>query len=153
MNAPLWPTERLPPAAASLNLLGISAAVTPGTFRKVLKAAARLHLAGPVTNLYPHLLRHACATHNYEAGMTLWEVQKLLGHDRTTTTVRYVATVQANPERAARASADRAAQRLIVDKGICDEVEPALGGGPARHLAAERSADGVSAGRFPPVVQ
>jgi integrase/recombinase XerC len=115
--APLWPTERLPPAAAALNLAGISAAVTPGTFRKALKAAAHLYLPGPVSGLFPHLLRHACATHNYEAGMSLWEVQKLLGHDRATTTVRYVATAQADPERAARTASDRAAQRLIVDKG------------------------------------
>jgi hypothetical protein len=47
-------------------------------------------LTGPVVHLHPHLLRHAAATHNYERGMTLWEVQKLLGHDRPTTTVSYL---------------------------------------------------------------
>ena len=48
-------------------------------------------LTGPVTHLHPHLLRHAAATHNYERGMSLWEVQKMLGHDRPTTTVSYLA--------------------------------------------------------------
>ncbi|MFE1882788.1 hypothetical protein [Streptomyces diastatochromogenes] len=32
-----------------------------------------------MTVLFPHLLRHACATHNYESGMPLWDVQVLLG--------------------------------------------------------------------------
>jgi hypothetical protein len=72
---------------------------------------------GPVLELHPHLLRHACATHNYEAGMSLWEVQKLLGHEWPTTTVRYLATATADPERACLVSASRAAQRLVMDKG------------------------------------
>jgi site-specific recombinase XerD len=78
LNAPLWPSERLPTAVAALNLGAPTTAVTDSTFRKALARAAGRHLKGPVTNLHPHLLRHACATHNYEAGMTLWEVQKLL---------------------------------------------------------------------------
>jgi hypothetical protein len=44
-------------------------------------------------------------------------VQKLLGHTWTTTTVRYLATAQADPEQASLASAGRAVQRLAVDKG------------------------------------
>ncbi|MET8249240.1 hypothetical protein ABZV31_35645 [Streptomyces sp. NPDC005202] len=39
----------------------------PDTFRRALKAASREHLKGSITDLFPHLLRHACATHNYEA--------------------------------------------------------------------------------------
>ena len=57
------------------------------------------------------------ATHNYEAGMSLWEVQKLLDHSWTTTTVRYISTAHADPELASRESSNRAAQRLLVDKG------------------------------------
>ena len=49
--------------------------------------------------------------------MSLWEVQKLLGHEWPTTTVRYLATATADPERASVASASRAAQRLVMDKG------------------------------------
>ncbi|MEU0041005.1 site-specific integrase [Streptomyces sp. NPDC006333] len=114
--APLWPSERLPKAIAALNL-PVAPAIVPSTFRGALKRAGRQHLPGPVTELYPHLLRHACATHNYERGMSLWEVQKLLGHDWATTTVRYLATAQADPELANRESSERAAQRLIMDQG------------------------------------
>ncbi|HEV8653348.1 MAG TPA: site-specific integrase [Actinomycetes bacterium] len=117
LTAPLWPSERLPPAVAALNVPTSGLAVVPATFRHALKTAAHQHLPGPVQVLYPHLLRHACATHNYERGMTLWEVQKLLGHGRPSTTVRYLATAQADPERASLESASRAAQRLLIDKG------------------------------------
>jgi hypothetical protein len=57
------------------------------------------------------------ATHNYERGMSLWEVQKLLGHDRPATTVSYLATAHADPEKASLAAAGRAVQRLTMDKG------------------------------------
>ena len=74
------PSERKPKAVAALNV-PIAPAIVPSTFRRALHAAAATYLTGPVTDLFPHLLRHACATHNYERGMTLWEVQKVLGHD------------------------------------------------------------------------
>jgi integrase/recombinase XerC len=115
-RAPLWPSERKPTAVAALNL-PIAPAIVPATFRKVLHRAAGDYLTGPVADLFPHLLRHACATHNYERGMSLWEVQKLLGHDWATTTVRYMATVHADPEHANLAANTRAAQRLVLDKG------------------------------------
>ncbi|MFE1781364.1 tyrosine-type recombinase/integrase [Streptomyces sp. NPDC059506] len=115
-SAPLFPSERLPTAVAALNL-PIAPSLDPSTFRRVLKAASAAYLTGPVTHLHPHLLRHACATHNYERGMTLWEVQKVLGHDWATTTVRYMASVQAEPEHANLAASARAAERLVMDKG------------------------------------
>ena len=115
-RAPLWPSERKPDAVAALNL-PIAPAIVPSTFRKVLHAAAAAYLTGPVTDLFPHLLRHACATHNYERGMSLWEIQKVLGHDWATTTLRYMATAQADPEQANLAASSRAAQRLVMDKG------------------------------------
>ena len=49
--------------------------------------------------------------------MSLWEVQKLLGHSWTTATVRYISTAHADPELTSRESSNRAAQRLLVDKG------------------------------------
>ena len=49
--------------------------------------------------------------------MSLWEVQKLLGHDRPTTTVSYLATAHADPEKASLAAAGRAVQRLTMDNG------------------------------------
>ncbi|KEF16652.1 hypothetical protein DF18_34120, partial [Streptomyces rimosus] len=103
-------------AVAALNL-PIAPAIVPSTFRRALHAAAGSYLSGPVTDLFPHLLRHACATHNYERGMTLLEVQKVLGHDWATTTLRYMATAQADPEAANLAASSRAAQRLMMDKG------------------------------------
>lgn len=115
-EAPLWPSERLPSAVAALNA-PIAPAVTPSTFRKALNHASAAYLTGPVTRLHPHLLRHACATRNYESGMSLWEVQKTLGHEWTTTTVRYVYTAQGDPERASLEAAERGVQRLQVDKG------------------------------------
>ena len=115
-RAPLWPSERKPIAVAALNL-PIAPAIVPSTFRKVLHTAAAAYLTGPVTDLFPHLLRHACATHNYERGMSLWEIQKVLGHDWATTTLRYMATAQADPEQANLAASSRAAQRLVMDHG------------------------------------
>lgn len=117
-RAPLFPSERIAPAAVSqVDESAAGIAVTTPTFRKALKKAAQSHLSGPVTNLYPHLLRHACATHNYERGMGLWEVQKLLGHDRPSTTVGYLYTAQADPERASLSASSRAVQRLGADEG------------------------------------
>ncbi|MFD4972078.1 tyrosine-type recombinase/integrase [Streptomyces sp. NPDC058424] len=116
-RAPLFPSERLPPAVAALNMPTPGIAVTPSTFRKALKTAGQRFLTGPVTHLYPHLLRHAAATRNYERGMSLWEVQKMLGHDRPTTTVSYLATAHADPEAASLAASGRAVQRLVMDKG------------------------------------
>jgi integrase/recombinase XerC len=56
-EAPLWPSERLPGNIAALNC-PVAPAVTPSTFRRALSRAGSLHLRGPVTELYPHLLRH-----------------------------------------------------------------------------------------------
>lgn len=113
-QAPLWPSERRPEAVASLNVT-VAPAVGADVFRRVLKTASGLYLSGPVDRLYPHLLRHACATHNYESGMPLWDVQKLLGHEWATTTVGYLGSVRADPEKAREASlaaSCRAVRRL-----------------------------------------
>lgn len=112
--APLFPSERLPKAIAALNV-GVAPAVGPNAFRTALKAAAKLHLPGPVTNLFPHLLRHACATHLYEGGMALWDVQKVLGHEWASTTVGYLSSVQADPEKASLEASRRAVRRLSME--------------------------------------
>ncbi|WND39970.1 site-specific integrase [Streptomyces sp. BB1-1-1] len=88
-ESPVWPSERLARGLGGMPS-PVGPAVTTSTLRKALARASEAHLAGPVERIFPHLLRHACATHRYEAGMSLWEVQKLLGHDWTTTTVRYI---------------------------------------------------------------
>jgi integrase len=110
-SAPLWPSERLPKSVAALNI-AVAPPIVPETFRRTLKSASRRYLTGPVHELYPHLLRHACATHNDQSGMPLWDVQKLLGHEWATTTIGYLASVTADPERAILASSQRAVRRL-----------------------------------------
>ncbi|MFB0629539.1 tyrosine-type recombinase/integrase [Streptomyces sp. AB3(2024)] len=71
------------------------------------------------TRSHPHAAsadtRHACATHNYEAGMPLWDVQVLLGHVWASTTVGYLATAKGDPERASPESSRRAVRRLSTD--------------------------------------
>nr|WP_189866952.1 site-specific integrase [Streptomyces poonensis] len=113
-RAPLFPSERLAKSLAGIE--GLPAPpVVPDTFRRALKMASREHLRGPVSVLFPHLLRHACATHNYEAGMPLWDVQVLLGHVFASTTVGYLATAQGDPERASLESSRRAVRRLSTE--------------------------------------
>ena len=40
--------------------------------------------------IYPHLLRHACATHLHEAGAELSHIRDFLGHSSIASTERYV---------------------------------------------------------------
>jgi integrase/recombinase XerD len=98
-RAPLFPSERGGP------LSGDSFAVA------VRQAAAR-HLTGPVTGLSPHVLRHACASRWYGAGMSLLAVQQLLGHRWLSTTMRYVHVAEATIEADYQQAAERAASRF-----------------------------------------
>ncbi|WP_426501653.1 tyrosine-type recombinase/integrase [Streptomyces sp. D54] len=108
--APLFPSERLPTSLAAN--VAVADPIRADTFRRALRAASLVHLQGTVTVLFPHLLRHACATHNYELGMPLWDVQVLLGHQWPTTTVGYLATAKGDPEQASLESSRRAVRRL-----------------------------------------
>lgn len=45
-------------------------------------------------NLYPHLLRHTCATDALDRGMNVTEVQKILGHEKLDTTMIYAKVSQ-----------------------------------------------------------
>lgn len=64
--------------------------VGPDSFRSALHQAARRHLSGQITDLTPHVLRHACASQLYGAGVNLGAIQQLLGHRWLSTTMGYV---------------------------------------------------------------
>ena len=64
---------------------------------------AQIGLALGIENLYPHRLRHTCATRLLNAGMDITRIQKLLGHETLSTTLIYArvqdATVEADYRR------------------------------------------------------
>ena len=82
-GVPLFPSERR-------NRDGSSGRATDDVFRRSLAEAAGRHLPAWAGKLTPHVLRHFCASQLYQAGMTLFAIQELLGHSWTGTTVRYV---------------------------------------------------------------
>jgi len=64
---------------------------------------AQVGLAVGIENLFPHRLRHTCATRLLNAGMDITRIQKLLGHEKVSTTMIYArvqdATVEADYRR------------------------------------------------------
>jgi len=64
------------------------------------KHVAQVGVAVGIENLYPHRLRHTCATRLLNAGMDITRIQKLLGHETVSTTMIYArvqdATVEAD---------------------------------------------------------
>ena len=61
--------------------------LSPDRIRKIVKERAKE--AGVSTNVYPHLLRHSCATHLLQNGADLRIIQELLGHVDIATTQVY----------------------------------------------------------------
>jgi site-specific recombinase XerD len=70
-----------------------------GTIRNRLAVLLDLEAAGQTSGeaggiglarFSPHMLRHACATRNYERGVDLVAIQQMLGHWHVGTTMRYV---------------------------------------------------------------
>ena len=64
---------------------------------------AKIGAALGIEHLYPHRLRHTCATRLLNAGMDIIQIQKLLGHENLNTTMIYAriqdATVEADYHR------------------------------------------------------
>jgi site-specific recombinase XerD len=60
---------------------------------------ADLGKAAGIENLYPHRLRHTCATRLLNAGMDITRIQKLLGHEMLATTMIYARVQDATLER------------------------------------------------------
>jgi site-specific recombinase XerD len=59
-----------------------------GSIRHLCRSAGRR--AGIACPVFPHLFRHACATHMLDAGADLRTIQVLLGHADIRTTARYL---------------------------------------------------------------
>lgn len=98
-RAPVFPSER-------------GGRVGPESFRSALHDAARDHLPGPVRTLTPHVLRHACASGLYRAGVSLYAIQQLLGHRWLSTTMSYVHVSSESVEEEYRKAAERSAARF-----------------------------------------
>ncbi len=80
-------------------------------FRRSLAEAADRHLPAWSGKLTPHVLRHYCASQLYQAWMTLFAIQELLGHSWTGTTARYVHVHSTHVEDAWVGGQQRAADR------------------------------------------
>ena len=74
------------PTEAALWVSKLGARLGYESLRAVVRrSAAKVGLHG----VYPHLLRHSCATHMLEGGASLQQVQAFLGHDDLASTERY----------------------------------------------------------------
>jgi site-specific recombinase XerD len=81
-----WRAER--PSREGFLFPGRSAGhIHANTIRRAMRKAARA--VGIVKRVYPHLMRHAFATHLLESGTDLRVIQVLLGHASIRTTTRY----------------------------------------------------------------
>jgi len=62
------------------------------------KHVAQIGVAVGIETLYPHRLRHTCATRLLNAGMDITCIQKLLGHEQLSTTMIYARVQDATLE-------------------------------------------------------
>lgn len=82
--APLLPSERHDRMTGHCTRIGAEA------LRTGLGAAVVRWLPGWDGRLTPHVLRHYCASHLYEQGLTLKAIQELMGHSWLSTTTQYI---------------------------------------------------------------
>jgi integrase/recombinase XerD len=83
------------------------------------KHVTALGKAAGIENLYPHRLRHTCATRLLNAGMEITRIQKLLGHENLATTMIYARVQDATVE-----TDYRQAMQLIERKQMPFSSEP-----------------------------
>lgn len=83
-HAPLLPSERRDRMTGHCTRIGAEA------LRTGLGESVDRWLPGWSGRLTPHVLRHYCASHLYEQGMTLKAIQELMGHSWLSTTTQYI---------------------------------------------------------------
>lgn len=105
-NAPLFPSERHDPMTGHCTRIGAEA------LRTGLGDAVGRWLPGWTGRLSPHVLRHYCASHLYEQGMTLKAIQELLGHSWLSTTTQYIHVRSNHIESSWAESTERTLARL-----------------------------------------
>jgi len=105
-NAPLLPSERRDPMTGHCTRIGADA------LRTGLGQAVGAWLPDWAGKLSPHVLRHYCASHLYEQGMTLKAIQELMGHSWLSTTTQYIHVHSTHIESSWAAANTRALQRL-----------------------------------------
>ncbi|NCP16386.1 tyrosine-type recombinase/integrase [bacterium] len=94
---------------------------------------ARIGAAVGIENLYPHRLRHTCATRLLNGGMDITRIQKLLGHEMISTTMIYArvqdATVETDYRQAiGRIEHQRSVPVRFAQGMLCDEAIPSRAG-------------------------
>jgi site-specific recombinase XerD len=107
LDAPLFPSERLPDPAT-----GLCRRAGDQVLRDGLNKAVARWLPQWRGRLTPHVLRHFCASSLYRRGMDLKAIQELLGHSWLSTTTRYIHVPAEHIEHAWQATNSRTAQRL-----------------------------------------
>ncbi len=105
-NAPLLPSERRDPMTGHCTRIGAEA------LRTGLGDAVGISLPRWTGRLSPHVLRHYCASHLYEQGMTLKAIQELMGHSWLSTTTQYIHVHSTHIETSWAAANQRTLERL-----------------------------------------
>jgi site-specific recombinase XerD len=101
------------PARLPTDPLWVSRHHRPWSQTNLQKRVARLGQAIGIDHLYPHRLRHTCATRLLNAGMDITRIQKLLGHEMISTTMIYARVEDATVENDYRQTLRKIEQRQI----------------------------------------
>lgn len=105
-GAPLLPSERRDPMTGQATRAGA------GALRTGMGEAVGRWLPTWSGRLSPHVMRHYCASHLYEQGMTLKAIQELMGHSWLSTTTQYVHVHSTHIETSWAAANERTMRRL-----------------------------------------